>query len=61
MTVQTILFNRGMLPHEGTSFFCVAFVAEFVDRIGFYHLCAKTTVRIMAVMASCLSFFNRMT
>jgi hypothetical protein len=48
-----------MLPHEGTSFFCVAFVAEFVDRIGFYHLCAKTAMRIMAIIAHYFSFFDR--
>jgi len=33
MADQAVLCHRDMLPHEGPSFFCMAFVAELIDRI----------------------------
>jgi hypothetical protein len=31
MADKTILFHRGMLPQEGASLFCVAFVTKFIE------------------------------
>lgn len=49
MAGQTILLHRGMLPHEGTPLFCVAFIAEFVYRIRLDHLRLELAVLIMAL------------
>ena len=59
MTVQTVLFNRGMLPHIGPPFLRMTGVAEFIHRVALEHLCAEIAMRVMAVGAGDLPLDNR--
>ena len=59
MAGQTILRHRGMLPHEGTPLFCVAFIAEFVYGIRLDHLRPELAVLSMALGAFHEALFQR--
>jgi NADH:ubiquinone oxidoreductase subunit D len=61
MADQAVLHHGRMLKHERPSFLCMAFVAEFVYRIGFEHrLDIKCPHGIVAIRTFHLSFVNRM-
>ena len=61
MADQAVLHYGRMLKHERPSFLCMAFVAEFVYRIGFEHrLDIKCPHRIVAIRTFHLSFIDRM-
>jgi NADH:ubiquinone oxidoreductase subunit D len=61
MADQAVLYHGRMLKHKRPSLLCMAFVAEFVYRIGFEHLLdAECPHRIMAIRAFYLSFIDRM-
>lgn len=60
VAVQAIFGNWGMLIHEGTAFFGVALVTEFVDGIGLQALFAHGSMRIMAIAAGNLAFLDGM-
>jgi hypothetical protein len=59
MAGQTILFHRGMLPHEGTALFCVAFIAEFVYSIRLDHLRPELAVLGMTLGTFHEALFQR--
>ena len=59
MAVQAVLHNWRVFPPEGSSFFCMAFKTELVDRVGLYHLLSKTAMRIMTACTTHLSFLYR--
>ena len=59
MAGETILFHRGMLPHEGPPLFCVAFIAEFVYSIRLDHLRPKLAVLGMALGTFHETLFQR--
>jgi len=58
MTVQTVLFNRRMLPHIGPPLLRMTGVAEFIHRVALEHLCTEIAMRVMAVSAGDLSLDN---
>ncbi len=60
MAIEAILLDRRMLVKIRASFFRVAFITEFVDRIGFQHFVGKLPVRVMAVNACYFVFPDRM-
>ena len=60
MAGQAILFHRRMRPQEGTSFFRMAFIAEFVGRVRLHHLVPEPAMLIVTACAFHLPFFDRM-
>jgi hypothetical protein len=60
MAAQTVLFYRGVLPHEGTSFFRMAFVTELIHHICLDHVWAEGAMLIMTVATFDSSFPDRM-
>jgi hypothetical protein len=56
VTVQAVRLDRGVLEPERSSFFRMAFVAEFVYGIGEEHLGSDGPVRIVTVRAAHLAF-----
>ncbi len=60
MAIQAILLYRRVLVHVRTSFFRVAFIAEFIHRIGRQHFIVKRAMRVVTVTASDLAFLDGM-
>ncbi len=60
MAIEAILLDRRVLVHVRASFFSVAFIAEFIDRIGLQHFVGKLPVRVMAVNACYFVLLDRM-
>jgi len=56
---ETVFRNGGVLPEEGSSFFGVALVAEFVCGIRRDHLGLESAMDIMAIRAFHFSFPDR--
>lgn len=59
MTGHTVFNNWWMFKSKGASFFRVAFVAKVLDRIGLYHLGAKSTMRSVAVSTLDFALLDR--
>ena len=59
MAVQTVLAHRRMLEQERTALFRMALVAGLVDRIGLEQRAGQGAMRIVAVVATHLSFRQR--
>ena len=60
VATQTIFCHRRMLEHERPSFLRVAFVAQFIDRIGFDLFVAKGSVGIVTAGTLDQTLFHRM-
>jgi len=60
VAAQTVLFDRGVLPHVGPSLFGMALIAQIVEGIRLDHLGAESPVVIVAVRALQFPFANRM-
>ena len=60
MAIQAIFLDRGMLKHEGPSLLRVAFVAQFIHRIGFDLFGAEGPMGIVTAGALDQPFFNWM-
>lgn len=58
MANQAVLRNRGMLIHEGPTFFGVTLVAELVDGISLQTLGVERSMRIMAIATGDLAFLD---
>lgn len=57
---HTVFFDRWMFPHEWAALVSMAFKTEFVHAVCLDHLVAEAAVRIMAVVAGNLAFFDGM-
>jgi hypothetical protein len=60
MAAQAVLFYRGVLPHEGTSLFGMAFVTEFIHHICLDHERAEAAMLIVTVGTFDSPFPDRM-
>ena len=60
VTVETVLFHRGVLEHVGTAFFRVTFVAQLVRGVRLDQFLAECPVGIMAIIAGDFPLFDRM-
>ncbi len=60
MTGQAIFLDRRMFPHEGTSLFGVAGIAEFVHSIGLDLLISERAMNVMTAAAIDQALFYRM-